>query len=196
MPLPNKTIYTEEDYYQSPEDFRNELINGQFFSQAAPSRVHQELLSFLHLEIAGYIRDHDGFCKIYPAPFAVQLSTDFQELHSSTVHNEALYPMGPTVVEPDLSVICDPRKLTGRGCLGAPDWIIEIVSPSSKRMDYYTKLSLYRTAGVREYWIVDPMKQLIIVYDMIHDDGPVLHAFTDTVKAGIYDDLKIDFSKY
>ncbi|SEU12962.1 Putative restriction endonuclease [Enterocloster lavalensis] len=76
-----------------------------------------------------------------------------------------------------------------------PDWIIEIVSPTSKRMDYYTKLSIYRAAGVREYWIVDPMRESITVYDMEHDAAPVIYHFTDKVKASIYDDLEIDFAE-
>ena len=93
-----------------------------------------------------------------------------------------------TYVEPDISVICDPNKLDERGCKGAPDWIIEIVSPASRRMDYYTKLFRYRTAGVREYWIVDPSKNQIIVYDFEHGDMEQF-TFQDSIKAGIYEDL-------
>jgi Uma2 family endonuclease len=92
-------------------------------------------------------------------------------------------------------VVCDPKKINEKGCSGAPDWIIEIVSPGSKRMDYYTKLSLYRANGVREYWIVDPMKKTVVVYDMEHDDGPVLRSLGDKIKVNIYDNLEIDFSK-
>ena len=97
-------------------------------------------------------------------------------------------------LEPDISVICDTNKLNDRGCNGAPDWIIEIVSPSSRPMDYYTKLSLYRSAGVKEYWIVDPMKQIILVYDMEHAVAPVIYSFSDKIKATIYEDFYINFS--
>ena len=97
-------------------------------------------------------------------------------------------------VEPDVSVICDPSKLNNRGCTGAPDWIIEIVSPGSRKMDYFTKLFKYRTADVREYWIVDPIKNLILVYNFDTSDSEQ-YTFADTIKAGIYDDLYIDFSK-
>lgn len=110
------------------------------------------------------------------APFAVFLDKD-----------DANY------VEPDISVICDPNKLTDKGCFGAPDWIIEIVSTSSRRMDYFTKLFKYRAAGVREYWIVDPDKKGIIAYDFQSEDIKD-YTFSDSVKAGIYDDLYVNFS--
>ena len=96
-------------------------------------------------------------------------------------------------MEPDISVICDAAKLTDKGCAGAPDWVIEIVSPGSRRMDYYTKLFKYRTAGVREYWIVDPEKSRITVYSFESDDTAE-YTFSEAVKAGICDDLQIDFS--
>ena len=89
-------------------------------------------------------------------------------------------------------MICDADKLTDKGCTGAPDWIIEIVSPGSRRMDYYTKLFKYQTAGVREYWIVDPEKNRIIVY-LFESDDTQEYTFLDSVKAGIYEDLTIDF---
>lgn len=98
-----------------------------------------------------------------------------------------------TYVEPDISVICDSGKLTGQGCKGAPDWIIEIVSPASRRMDYFTKLFKYRTSDVREYWLVDPIKNFVIVYNFDKSDSEQ-YTFADTIKAGIYDDLYIDFS--
>ena len=99
-----------------------------------------------------------------------------------------------TYVEPDISVICDPDKLDDQGCNGAPDWIIEIVSPASKRMDYYTKLFKYRTAGVREYWIIDAAKNQIFVYNFEKGDTEQ-YTLQDSVKAGIYENLVIDFSK-
>ena len=93
-------------------------------------------------------------------------------------------------VEPDIFVICDPDKIDDDGCHGAPDWIVEIVSPGSRRMDYMIKLFKYRSAGVREYWIVDPEKNRIIVYNFA-DDTMTEYAFGDAVKAGIYNDLEI-----
>lgn len=177
MPLPRERTYTIKDIYDLPEGSRAELIGGQIYYQAAPSRAHQEILSFLHVEISNHIRKNGGSCKVYPAPFAVFLSGD-----------------DTNYLEPDISVICDRNKLTDKGCNGAPDLVIEIVSPSSRSMDYYTKLSLYQAAGVREYWVVDPMKEVIMVYDLENEAPPVIYGFQDRIKAGIYKSLYIDFS--
>ena len=176
--LAQERIYTIEDIYTLPDGERAELIDGQIYDMAPPSRKHQDILSFLHLAIGNYIAGSNGECKVYPAPFAVFLFAD-----------DTKY------LEPDISVICDLNKLDDRGCNGAPDWVVEIVSPSSRVMDYYTKLSLYREAGVREYWVVDPMKQVILVYDMEQSIVPVIYSFSDRVKVNIYDNLQIDFSK-
>ena len=91
----------------------------------------------------------------------------------------------------DISVICDPNRINEKGCNGAPDFIIEIVSPSSQRMDYLTKLFKYRTAGVREYWIVNPMKQTIQTYFFGDVEDSNQYSFDDEISVGIYDDLKI-----
>ena len=119
MALAQSRVYTEEDYYNLPEDTRAELIGGQIFYMSAPSRIHQEILGFIFKKISYYIDANRGNCRVYPAPFAVKL---FEEDDK-------------TVVEPDISVICDPNKLTDRGCSGAPDWIVEIVSPSTSSHD-------------------------------------------------------------
>lgn len=136
-------VYTEDDYYRLPENVRAELIDGQFYSMSAPSRIHQTLLIELCTIINNYLKSKKGSCRVYPAPFAVKLFSD-----------------NKTVVEPDISVICSPSKLTDRGCTGAPDWIIEITSPSNPEHDYIEKLNLYKHAGVREYWIVDPIASM------------------------------------
>ena len=112
--LTQERLYTIDDIYALPDGDRAELIDGQLYSMAPPSRRHQDILSFLHLVIGNYIAQNNGGCKVYPAPFAVFLSADNSKY-----------------LEPDISVICDKDKLDERGCNGAPDWIIEIVSPSS-----------------------------------------------------------------
>ena len=175
MPLANQKSYTIEDIYNLPEGARAELIDGSLYMRASPSRVHQEIVGELFGVIRDYIKKENGSCKTYVAPFAVFLNQDDR-----------------TYVEPDISVICDSSKLNDRGCLGAPDWIIEIVSPASKQMDYYTKLFKYRTAGIREYWIVDPSKNLIIVYNFEQGETEQ-YTLQDSIKAGIYEDLVIDF---
>ena len=177
MPLPQREDYTVEDIYALPEGTRAELIDGQIYYMAPPSRRHQNLLFFFCRVIADYIDQKGGSCEVDIAPFAVFLN-----------ENDKNY------VEPDIAVICDTSKLNDRGCSGAPDWIIEIVSPASRKMDYFTKLFKYRTAGVREYWIVDPVKNLILIYNFDTSDSEQ-YTFTDTIKAGIYEDLYIDFSR-
>ena len=179
MALTQERIYTVDDIYALPDGERAELIDGQIYSMAPPNTTHQRILSFLHLEIGNFIRAKKGSCEVFPAPFAVFPFAD-----------DSKY------LEPDISVVCDKGKLNERGCSGAPDWIIEIVSPSSRPMDYYTKLSIYRLAGVREYWIVDPMRQTILTYDMEHDAAPVIYSFSDTVKVNIYDELFICLSGF
>ena len=162
--------YTIKDIYNLPEGKRAELINGQIYMMAPPSTKHQKLISALHGKIYNYIESHNGNCEIIPAPFAVFLKDNDE--------NESY-------VEPDISVICNPDKLDDKGCNGAPDWVIEIVSPSSQRMDYMIKLFKYRTAGVREYWIVDSLKNRITVYNF-EEDTMQEYTFSEDIPAGIY----------
>jgi len=168
--------YTIDDIYNLPDGQRAELIDGELYMMATPGTKHQRLVKDITYLIEDYIRCNNGACEVFPSPLSVFLNTD----------NE-IY------LEPDISVICDKDKITEEGCKGAPDWIIEIVSLSSRQMDYNKKLFKYRNAGVREYWIVDPMKQQITVYDFEHDTFGE-YFFSDKVKAGIYEDLEIDFS--
>ena len=177
MPLLQREDYTVEDIYALPEGTRAELIDGQIYYMAPLGRRHQNLLFSISRVIADYIDQKGGSCEVDIAPFAVFLN-----------ENDKNY------VEPDIAVICDTSKLNDRGCNGAPDWIIEIVSPASRKMDYFTKLFKYRTAGVREYWIVDPLKNLILIYNFDTSDSEQ-YIFADTVKAGIYEDLYLDFSR-
>lgn len=171
--LKQERIYTIEDIYALPDGKRAELIDGQIYYMAPPSTTHQRLVSDLHYQIKDYIKRNNGDCEVFPAPFAVFLN-----------ENDKNY------VEPDISVICDKDKITDKGCNGTPDWVIEIVSPSSKPMDYFTKLFKYRASGVREYWIVDPIKQRVTVYDFEHDNMEEYN-FGENVPVGIYEELSI-----
>jgi len=178
MGILKERTYNESDYDNLPEDVRAELIDGQIYYQVAPSRIHQEILMELSTTIKNYIKSKNGPCKVYPAPFAVKLFND------------------KTIVEPDISVICDRDKLTDKGCSGVPDWIIEIISPTTSGHDYIRKLNLYANAGVREYWIVDPIKELVLVY-CFEQSKFDFSAYTlqDKIKVNIYDDFIIDFSE-
>ena len=177
--LAHTNIYTEEDYYNLPENVRAELIDGQIYYMSAPSRIHQEILMFLSKTIANYIDSKKFPCKVYPAPFAVKLFSEDDR----------------NVVEPDISVICDPNKLTDRGCTGAPDWVTEIVSPGNPGHDYIRKLNLYADAGVKEYWIIDPDKKRIFVYFLEKAFEVETYTLLDKIKVNIYDDLWIDFKE-
>lgn len=172
-------FYTENDYYNLPENVRAELIDGQFYDMAAPSRLHQKISSELYTIINNYIKSNKGHCEAYYAPFAVKLFDDSK-----------------TIVEPDISVICDKDKLTDRGCTGAPDWIVEIVSPCNLGHDYVKKLNLYLDAGVREYWIINPQQRTVLVYFFEENFKVRQYTFDDTVPVNIYDDLSVDFSSF
>ena len=123
MPLPQRDFFTAQDYWALPEGTRAELIDGELYSMAPPSRKHQEIVSGLVWLLRDYIQHKGGPCKAYVSPFAVNLNAD-----------------DSTYVEPDVLVVCDSSKLSDRGCEGAPDFVVEVVSPSSVRMDYVKKL--------------------------------------------------------
>lgn len=172
----NLEKYTVKDIYKLPEGQRAELIDGDMYMMAPPKTGHQRLVSRLNQSIANYISSKNGTCEVFPAPFAVFLNKDNRNY-----------------VEPDISVICDKNKIEEDGCNGAPDWVIEIVSQGSRYMDYGIKVFKYRSAGVKEYWIVDEQKSRITVYDFAQDTMEE-YSFSDTVKAGIFEDLEIHFS--
>ena len=179
MALQESKKATLADWEALGEDFRAELIDGEIYYMAPPSRKHQETLMFLSRKIGNYLEGKP--CKVYPAPFGVYL------------HNED----GTTdAVEPDISVICDKDKLSTRGCEGAPTWIIEIVSPGNMAHDYVTKLSLYMRHGVKEYWIVNPDRETITVYHLTDQDiSPSVYTFRDTVQVQTLTNLNIDFTQ-
>lgn len=178
MALAREKIYTLDDIYSLSEGQRAELIDGQIYNMAPPVRIHQHLLMHLSALIHNYIQKKKGNCLVYPAPFAVFPNQD-----------------NYNYVEPDISVICDTSKLNDRGCNGAPDWIIEIISPSTQQMDYGIKLFKYRTAGVREYWIVNPVTQVVNRYDFEHEKETGQYRFDDNIFACIFPDLVIQMKK-
>ena len=178
MPLLREHRYTSEDYWNLPEGRRAELIDGQLYDMAPPSRMHQKISGGLYRTISNFILERNGTCEVYAAPFAVNLDAEDKDW-----------------VEPDISVICDPSKLDERGCNGAPDLVVEIVSPSSRRMDYFRKNTLYFESGVQEYWIVDPDRERTTIYRYQHDDVPVIIPFTEEARVGIFPGLTIQISE-
>lgn len=178
MPLSKENAFTTKYIYSLPEGKRAELIDGVIYDMAPPNRLHQELVMNLSADILDYIKKNNGSCKVYPAPFAVFLNQDDK-----------------TYVEPDISVICDKSKLDDRGCNGAPDWIIEIASSSTKRLDFGIKLFKYRSAGVREYWIVNPLTKTVNVFDLEKEELSDQYNFDDDIQVCIYDDLTINITE-
>lgn len=171
--------YTIVDIEALPDGERAELIDGEMFMMATPMTVHQRILVKLILKIGSYIEQNKGNCELLPAPFGVFIKKDDRNY-----------------VEPDISVICHGDRLDEKGCHGAPDWVIEIVSPSSRKMDYVRKTKLYQETGVREYWIVDPNKEMVTVYHEKQWDVPVCHSFAERIQAGIYQDLYLEFTEF
>ncbi len=174
MPLPEDRESTIADIYALPEGKRAELIDGQIYDMAPPNYRHQKIVYQLGRAIGNFIESHGGDCEVLPAPFAVFLNRD-----------EFNY------VEPDLSVICDKGKLEDRGCSGAPDWVIEVASPGTERMDYGVKLFKYHSAGVREYWVVNPAKDTVNVFDFERDEFSNVYGFEDIITGCIYQDFEI-----
>lgn len=168
---------TIEDYYALPEGTSAELIHGIIYDMSpAPMTVHQRLSMRLSNLIYNHINFKGGKCEVFTAPFDVKLSED-------------------TVVQPDISVICDKSKITERGCDGAPDLVIEIVSNNAAH-DYIRKLNIYHEYGVREYWIVDPKRETVSVYIFDEDFAVMQYSFSDSVPVGIYDgELTINVSE-
>lgn len=171
--LRQEDVYTIDDIYALPDGERAELIDGKIYYMAPPSTKHQRLVSRLNQVIANYIDSQNGECEVFPAPFAVFLNKD-----------------DINYLEPDLSVICDTSKLDDKGCHGSPDWIIEIVSPGNKTMDYFAKLFKYRNAAVREYWIVDPSREQVLVYQF-EKETMEQYSFGEDVPVGIYEGFSI-----
>ncbi|MBQ9168203.1 MAG: Uma2 family endonuclease [Oscillospiraceae bacterium] len=171
--------HTVDDYYQLPDDVRVELIDGQFYDMTAPSYKHQAMLLELAVQFREYVRSHPGQCFVFMAPCDVQICKDSY-----------------TMVQPDLIVVCDRTKIKKNVCYGAPDLVLEVMSPSSRSHDSVRKLNLYRQAGVREYWLIDPEEQKVLVYDFGEDSRFRLYGFTEKVPVGISGgDCSIDLAE-
>lgn len=171
--------YTTNNLLHLPEGTRAELIDGQIYYMFSPTHLHQSILLELAATIHFFIKSNKGKGQTCIAPFDVYLDEN-----------------DTTCVQPDLSIICEKEKIQNDGCHGAPDWVIEIVSPFSRKRDYIIKLNKYWAAGVKEYWIVDPDEKKISVYPFHSTDEAFCvhtYSFQDKVPVGIYRDFTIDF---
>ena len=169
-------MITYEDLKQLPEKMPVDLIDGVIYERESPGVQHQSLLAFLSMKIYDCVQENSW--ELIPRPFAVEIDgTEY------------------TVVQPDLSLFCDCQKLTNEKGIGAPDWIIEIVSPFSGVLDYLIKLKKYMESGVREYWIVDPIRDTIRKYRLQTDGlNYEIYNFNSSVNSEICPGLWIDFS--
>ena len=187
MPFPAKQDrFTFSDVLTWDENERIEIIHGEAFMMAPPSRIHQEISGEIFRQLANYLEGKQ--CKVYSAPFGVRL---FERDEDSPGDVD-------TVVEPDISVVCNRSKLDDHGCKGAPDMLIEILSPSTLRHDQLVKLNLYQQAGVREYWIVDPMSKSVQVF-LLDSEGFLriheVYGRTDVAKVNVLDGCFLELSK-
>ena len=186
--LKSDRIYTYGDYRTWPDDERWELIDGTAWNMSpAPNRWHQQFQMALITQIAPYLKGHP--CKVYAAPFDVLLPDSPEQEEDSVV----------TVVQPDISVICDRSKLTFTGCTGAPEWVIEILSPFTSRKDMAVKFELYQRHGVKEYWIVDPGNKYVHVYFLDengkYSEDPLVYLMDAQIECNVVQGLTIDLQE-
>ena len=169
--------YTLEDYYNLPEDQRFELIDGVIYDMTAPTTIHQSILGRVHAHLLYHIDAKGGQCIPMISPVDVQLDCDDK-----------------TMVEPDVIIVCDRNKIIRRCVYGAPDFVMEVLSKSTKKQDMFIKLNKYLNAGVREYWMVDPDKKTVMIYDFEHDDYR-LASFSEKIPVAVLDgECVIDFA--
>ena len=177
--LATRRDFTVEDIEKLPEGVRAELIDGQIFYFAAPKLIHQRLSGKLYRKIADYIEKNSGNCEAFFAPVGVRLVEDAKN------H-----------LEPDVIVVCDRDKIIDRCLYGAPDFVVEVLSPSSTKRDTAIKLRKYKEAGVKEYWMVDPDKKKVIVYDWTKSEIPMVYGFDSKAPVGIFcGECEIDFAE-
>jgi Uma2 family endonuclease len=181
-------LYSYADIRAFTDDLRREIIDGIMYVFAAPLRIHSKLSSFMVAKIINLVRRRKGKCEIYHAPFDVRLPKNGETA------DKDIY----TVVQPDICVICDPNKLDDKGCIGAPDLIVEVQSPSTAKRDMNEKFSLYERSGVREYWVVFPRDKAVTVFllqpDGKYNDGTT-YQFEGNVPISIFNGLGIDLKE-
>jgi Uma2 family endonuclease len=176
--------YTYADYALWPDDERWELINGEAYAMTGPLRIHQEVVTELGRQVGNYLQGKP--CKVYVAPFDVRLP-----------RKDEADAKVETVVQPDLSVICNQSRLDKLGCRGAPDWIVEVLSPSTTLKDMNTKRSLYELHGVQEYWIIHPEERWLLVYTQDAQGlygKPGVFGMEESTAVQRFPDLSIDWS--
>ncbi len=185
LPVKDERYHTYGEYLTWPDDQRYELIDGVAYAMGpAPVRVHQRLLGELYRQVADALDDSD--CEVDIAPFDVRLP-DRDEADEEIVN----------VVQPDLVVICDRDKLDEKGCRGAPDWVVEVLSPSTAGHDQILKLALYERHGVKEYWLAHPTDRVVTVYRLEAGQyvRPTVHEMKGCLRVHCCGDMEIDWDR-
>ena len=180
--------FTYGDYRQWPDDERWELIDGVAYSMSSPTRFHQGIEALLTRRIGNFLEGKDTDCKVYPAP----LDVFFPRLREQREDDV------DTVVQPDVLVVCDPDKLKDNGIWGAPDLVVEILSPSTSRKDQHEKFALYERSGVKEYWVIDPVGHWLQQYVLAADGKyapEVTFENTGTVTSAVLDGFSLDVAE-
>jgi Uma2 family endonuclease len=181
----NERKFNYHDYCKWPENERWELIDGVAYDMSpAPSRCHQEVSGEIFRQIANFLIDKT--CKVYDAPFDVRLPEKNEK-------DEDI----ETVVQPDIIIVCDKNKLDEKGCKGAPDWLIEVTSPYTAAKDMKEKFFIYEKNKVKEYWIVDPLNEIVMVYNLDKDhkyERSRNYSVGDKIKSNIINGLNIDLA--
>jgi Uma2 family endonuclease len=178
-----KAFFSYRDYQAWNKDERCEIIRGEAsLMTPAPPRRHQEISVELARQFSNFLLGKT--CRVYTAPFDVRLGYELKR--DEDIH---------TVVQPDISVVCDQARLDEKGCLGAPELIIEIISPATSRRDWKDKFLLYEEFGVREYWIVDPAGQTVVIFSLGADGRygrPTVYTEEDKIAVGLLEGLIIE----
>ena len=171
--------YTVDDYYALPDERRVELIDGVIYDMGAPTSIHQLIVTEIWKVLREYISEKAGECMPLASPIDVQLDCD-----------------NKTIVQPDVLVLCDTSRLSGNTIWGAPDFVVEVLSKSTRKKDMFVKLNKYMNAGVREYWMVDFDKMKVVVYDFAGENYPVIYGIHDVIPVGIFGgECQIDFGE-
>jgi Uma2 family endonuclease len=181
--------YTYADYLSWMDDVRRELIDGVVYDLlSAPTRFHASISLNFATIVKWFIKKRKGDCKVYHAPFDVRFPKNGETADDKIA----------TVVQPDICVVCDPSKLDGKGCIGAPDLIVEVQSPSTAKRDFNEKFNLYEEAGVKEYWVVFPAEKALTVF-LLQKNGKfnagTTYEYEGKVPVSIFKGLKIDMKE-
>ncbi len=178
MELAVRNDFTMDDINALPEHIRAELIDGHIFYFAGANTIHQRIAGNLYVTLSTHIKQNQGACEVFFPPYSVFLDDE-----------------NKNSLQPDVLVICDSAKIKEDGCHGAPDLVIEVVSKSTKSRDYGIKLQKYRTSGVKEYWVIDPTRETVLVNWFEDENLNYLYGFDEEIEFHLFPGLTVTLNK-